>query len=87
MVEASSSESQLLPPISPPPGSEAELRALAGACASPSFALPAGFTCIYFKITQRNPVVEVAVGGREGRATSHSSHSPGRRLLDISFFF
>lgn len=85
MVEASSSEIQLLAPFLPPfPRSEAKLRALARCCADPGFALPGGFTGICLKITQRNPVVEAAVWGREGRAISHSSQSPGQRLLDIS---
>lgn len=84
MVEASSSEIQLLAPFLPPfPCSEAKLRALAGGCADPGFALPGGFTGICLKITQRNPVVEAAVWGREGRAISHSSQSPSQRLLDI----
>lgn len=85
MVEASSSEIQLLAPfLLRFPCSEAKLRALARGCADPGFALPGGFTGICLKITQRNPVVEVAVWGWEGRAISHSSRSPGQRLLDIS---
>lgn len=85
MVEASSSEIQLLAPFLPCfPCSEAKLRALARGCADPGFALPGGFTGICLKITQRNPVVEAAVWGWEGRAISHSSRSPGQRLLDIS---